>query len=244
MKTEGVKKVLILLLVCNLLTLNSFTQQWWLKINEDSTNGTFLDTRDSSIYIWVKIGCQIWMAQNLNIGELKLTNKDGQVIDYSSERFCYKDIEENCSIYGGLYTDYVINQTTFHEGDRSICPQGWHLPAVSEWQILFDYLGGDEVAGSAMKEAGTEHWKKPNAGSTNSSGFTALPDGICLYDENSISFIEMGQRGCFWTSTDSFSFLYLTKDFQTICLFKNKGRIIRDKSFGHSALSVRCIKDD
>jgi len=32
--------------------------------------------------------------------------------------------------------------------------------------------------------------------------------------------------------------------FLTICLFKNKGRIIRDKSFGHSALSVRCIKND
>jgi uncharacterized protein (TIGR02145 family) len=56
---------------------------------------------------------------------------------------------------------------------RGLCPQGWHVPSDDDWQVLCDYLGGNMVAGGKMKESGTAHWKSPNEGATNESGFTA-----------------------------------------------------------------------
>jgi uncharacterized protein (TIGR02145 family) len=110
--------------------------------------------------------------------------------------------------------------------------------------VLVDYLGGPDVAGSAIKEAGISHWKKPNKGATNSSGFTALPGGTGGYDYDDIIYNNMGKGCCFWSSTGSFSLIAaLTRDFRTICLMKNKTNITRDQSFGRSAHSVRCVKD-
>jgi len=55
---------------------------------------------------------------------------------------------------------------------------GWHVPSSAEWVALSNCLGGSAVAGAAMKETGTAHWVAPNAGATNSSGFTGLPGGF------------------------------------------------------------------
>ena len=139
--------------------------------------GTVLiDPRDGQIYSTVMIGDQIWMAENLNIG----TRIDG-VQDASDngiiEKYCYENNESNCDVNGGLYTWYEMMEYTPIEGSQGICPDGWHIPADSEWTILTDYLGSESIAGGKMKEVGTEHWDLPNTGATNSSGFTALPAG-------------------------------------------------------------------
>ena len=54
---------------------------------------------------------------------------------------------------------------------QGVCPTGWHLPSDVEWAELETYLGGIDVAGGKMKEAGTTHWVSPNTGATNESGF-------------------------------------------------------------------------
>jgi uncharacterized protein (TIGR02145 family) len=239
-KINAMKKAFIFISACLIFVISA-------KAQPDSTlnarQGTFTDERDGQVYKWVKIGNQIWMAENLNIGRI-IYVIDGKITDASIEKLCYKDIEENCTIYGGLYTDNVITHYANQEGARNICPEGWHLPYESEWDILINYLGGPGVAAGAMKEAGTTHWKKTNKGATNSSGFTALPGGICLYDESYFYFTELGQRGVYWSSTWKISLLYTSTDFRTFCLFSNKTRIIKDRSFGMSALSVRCVRDE
>ncbi len=87
-----------------------------------------VDARDGQSYKTVKIGDQIWMAENLNYAT------DGS--------WCYDNDPANCAVYGRLYKrDVAINAS----------PEGWHLPSGEEWETLADYLGGWEVAGNKMK---------------------------------------------------------------------------------------------
>ena len=56
-----------------------------------------------------------------------------------------------------------------------ICPSDWHVPTDAEFTQLTDFLGGESVAGDAMKS--TSGWNGGGNGS-NSSGFEGLPGGI------------------------------------------------------------------
>ena len=143
---------------------------------QDNT-GTFTDPRDGHTYKWVKIGNQVWMAENLNY-------KTGN-------SWCFNDITTNCNTFGRLYN---------WEAARTACPDGWHLPSNAEWKILVDYLGGRKVAGGKMKETGTEHWRSPNKRATNESGFTVLPGG---YRSTDGYFYYLGRHGYWWSATES-----------------------------------------
>jgi uncharacterized protein (TIGR02145 family) len=113
---------------------------------------TFSDPRDGQVYRIVKIGDQVWFAENLN---------------YDAEgSWCYDSDPENCEIYGRLYS---------WEAGLTACPEGWHLPSEDEWNNLIEFLGGYEIAGGKMKAI--SGWDEPNIGATNESGFSALPGG-------------------------------------------------------------------
>jgi len=105
--------------------------------------------RDNEIYKAVKIGEQIWLAENLRYNIL-------------NDSWCYRNETANCEKYGRLYNWYAAIK---------VAPKGWHLPSDKEWDILIDELGGEKVAGSKMKEKGLKTWAKSNNGATNSSGF-------------------------------------------------------------------------
>lgn len=88
-------------------------------VNSDEKS-TFTDPRDGKVYKTVKIGNQIWMAENLNY-------------DAGRGSWCYNNISSNCDIYGRLY-DW--------ETAKHVAPTGWHLPSKSEFETLLNYLGG------------------------------------------------------------------------------------------------------
>ena len=69
------------------------------------------DIRDSRVYKIVKIGNQWWMAENLNVG----TSIESSKLSYENgiiEKYCYKDRDSMCGVYGGLYTWKEMMQYT------------------------------------------------------------------------------------------------------------------------------------
>jgi uncharacterized protein (TIGR02145 family) len=98
---------------------------------ETVTKSSFTDPRDGKNYKYVKIGDQIWMAQNLDYA--------GKNNDIGA---CYNKDSKNCQKYGALYN---------WEEAMKVCPSGWHLPSDKEWQTLVDFAGGDKVAGKKLK---------------------------------------------------------------------------------------------
>lgn len=157
------------------------------------------DVRDGQNYPTVQIGEQCWMAKNLNIGT-RIDGTTESVDNNEIEKYCNEDIESNCDVYGGLYQwDEMMNYFT-QPGGNGICPYGWHLPEKSEWETLIDFLGGASLAGGELKETGTSHWQSPNAGATNSSGFTALPAGERTSSGN---FVLTGNYNYYWTSSQN-----------------------------------------
>ena len=189
---------------------------------------------DGNNYPTVKIGEQIWMAENLNVG----TRIDGNQEPENNgiiEKYCYENNENNCNVYGGLYKWDEMMQYSIIEGVRGICPSGWHLPTNGEWLTLTNFLGGESVAGGKVKETGFTHWLSPNTGATNSSGFTALPGGGMGYNG---AFAYQTYVGYFWSSlgNDVVAWLqHVSNDYQG---FYNT---YWGKNFGSS---VRCIRDN
>ena len=205
----------------------------------EGTAGTFTDERDEHQYKWVKIGEQIWMAENLAYVPY-VCAPDSQcgiwVYDYYGEGSFY----ENYTTYGCLY-DW---QTAIE-----VCPEGWHLPSDEEWMQLERFLGmpEDEMdrediprgenanVGGKLKETGLSHWIEPNEGATNETGITLLPGG---YKTKEDEFSALGTNGNYWTASaiDDKSAIY-----RFLPSFgKNIDRDSRPKDEG---LSIRCIKN-
>ena len=187
--------------------------------NEDFTGnaGHFTDSRDANKYEWVKIGGQIWMAENLRSTATQIdNNNDGACGD--DDVFTWDN-----TTYGKLYS---------WEAAKVACPTGWHLPNDNQWQELINTLGGNDTAGTKMKS--TTGWETPNSEATNISGFSGLPGG---YYSNKITSQD---NGAFWWSSTSyesysamFHYLYINST--------KLNSTHENRRFGYA---VRCIKDE
>lgn len=138
--------------------------------------GSFTDSRDGKTYKTIKIGGQIWMAENLAFKT-----------DTGSWA-CNNDIR-NATTYGYLYNWETAN---------NVCPATWHLPSNDEWLKLIYFLGGKTYSGGKLKAKIL--WKSPNTEASNSSGFTALPAGYYQYFSGNC--VHLNESAVFWTSSD------------------------------------------
>ena len=78
---------------------------------------------------------------------------------------------------------------------------GWYVPTDAEWTTLTTYLGSESIAGGKLKETGSTHWRSPNAGATNESGFTTLPGG---HRDINGTFRSIGDDGFWWSVSIKF----------------------------------------
>lgn len=149
-----------------------------------SQDAVFIDQRDGKTYPTVIIGNQVWMAKNFDYGTFS-----GAVEEYTGSeiiKYCYDHSSANCEQFGGLYTW----QTALE-----VCPDGWHLPTVREWEVLSNFLGVDE-AGQKIKASAKDiiPWD-----GTNETGFNAIPSG----GSNGIQFSRLKQWALYWAADES-----------------------------------------
>jgi uncharacterized protein (TIGR02145 family) len=196
---------------------------------------------DGNIYQTVRIGNQVWMAENLKVMHYRNGDKIPLVIDRSvwktltTGAYCnYNNDVNNAGVYGNLYNWYAATDS------RNLCPTDWHIPTDAEWKTLIDYLGGENLAGGKMKETGTAHWTSPNGGADNSSGFSALPGGFRSSGgpNEGVIYDQIGNYGFWWSSTEG-------SNNQAWYRSINHGypytyRVNISKQYG---FSIRCVRD-
>lgn len=170
--------------------------------------GEMTDSRDNQKYKIVTVDIilegdvtikRTWMAQNLNY----------EVPD----SFCYKNESAYCEAYGRLYT---------FQAAVAACPDGWHIPTIGEWNLLFNTYGGIHNAGIALQKGGE-------------SGLDLAPGG---FGDPGRVFKNIGISGNYWDAEKK-------SDNTSGLISVQKG----SKEIYHSVIgdwhrnSCRCVKD-
>ena len=205
-----------------------------------SIYSSFSDPRDGVTYKTVKVGTQVWLAENLkatlfNDGTpIPLISGWGTEWTVTSPAYCwYQNFPELYKDrFGALYNWYAVNT-------GKLCSKGWHVSTDSDWAILLDLLGGNENASSELKD--TLSWGDQELQSSNKSGFTALPSG-CRSWISGFSGAEGDLIYAYWwTSTPD----NINKPSMAISMSISKSNNMVHRNFdipGHG-YSIRCVKD-
>lgn len=219
---------------------------------------------DGNTYTTVQIGCQCWMRENLRTTRYA----DGTLVPMDTARYSdyepylyYPDHDKrNVPIYGYLYNwDAAIGKESPSDanpsGVQGICPDGWHLPSMSEFNDLelhvssIDrYVCDNEGSHIGKSLADTSSWDDFSSGephlqhspghdraSNNATGFSALPAGDVIGGPENY----FHQSAYFWTSSEFSSFQapyrYVDHDMPVFG--------INYDSHKRTGRSVRCVKN-
>jgi len=187
----------------------------------------FQDPRDGQSYKWVRIGEQVWMAENLRYAT-------------DTGSWCWENDESTVADRGRLYN---------WETAMQVAMPGWHLPSDDEWKILERHLGltDDQIEETGLERGGDSNtigmqlkkrgaWATEYDGQeiviTNESGFSAVPTG--LYSNGIFS--HDGYTG-WWSSTPDGDKAWI----RFLGFFANK--MWRDMNKKVFAYPVRVVED-
>jgi Fibrobacter succinogenes major domain (Fib_succ_major). len=154
-------------------------------LNPEIEYDSIADERDGKVYKTVKIGEQVWMAENLNYSDSVKTPS------LLGKSWCNGNDPKKCEVAGRLYTwaaaidsvalsaeglDCGLHKVCeLPEKVQGICPQGWRLPSSEDWLAMLSEIGGDSYAGTCLK---SQRWDgdevNPNF---DRFGFSAIPAG-------------------------------------------------------------------
>lgn len=204
---------------------------------------------EGQVYNTIQIFSHCWLKENLNVG-IMINGSQEMTDNHIMEKYCYKNEEDSCAKYGGLYQWNEMMLYTTEQGAQGICPTGWHLPTDEEWKVLEgsvdkQYGIGDpewDVApGDRGNDAGTN--LKTNSGwyyggnGTDHFGFAGMPGGYQLWG----GFNNAGKAGWWWTSTESTNPEYSRErglNYYSPKVYRYLGSL---KAYG---FSVRCLRDN
>ncbi len=202
--------------------------------NPSKTYGNIFD-QEGNIYKTIVIGGQKWMAENLKTsvyrnGDAILTLNPSQWSSTTSGAWLYygNNSSNECP-YGKIYNWYTVTDS------RNVCPTGWHVPNMDEWNILINALGGEFNAGGKLKSTGLDHWSLFNEQATNESGFSGLPGGAASSDANTFF---LGENAYFWSTSVVNAFVV-----SGIKLYSTDGSASEIQNPRTEGMSIRCLED-
>lgn len=226
-----------------------------------ASNGLMVKDIDGNFYNTVKIGRQVWMAENLRVTKypdgapipMVTDNSTWDALTLTDRAYTfYNNDAANAKEWGGYYTWSTVtnggSSNTNPGSIQGICPDGWHVPSDAEWQELELYLGMSPSdtsktglnrgtnEGGRLKEAGLVHFWSPNSGATNETGFTALPAGNRTYNYG-IIFDNLHKYPNYWTSRKSGDGGF------TRALYYQYSTIGRGSNDHRTGISCRCVKN-
>lgn len=238
------------------LSLFVISIQGCKKDKTDDQGETVADI-DGNVYHLVTIGDQVWTVENLRTRHYQngdpIQNgsgiKSAAIEDTTGTFWAYDNNSGYILDYGLLYNWYAANDA------RNIAPIGFHVPSDAEFGGLVNSLGGDyylmpygdTIAGSKLKEAGTDHWGIPgepgfNVDATNSSKWGGRGGGCRYLGAYGYIFRMLNSSGEWWTTT-SFTGVAAESQAYTLGLIENSKGAGRYGGFKEDGLSVRCIKN-
>jgi uncharacterized protein (TIGR02145 family) len=215
---------------------------------------------DGNMYDTIKIGNQIWMAENLKVTRYR----DGTPIsnvksDWSWEirgtgAYCIynKNASNEGNDYGYLYNWFAVDDR------RELAPVGWHVPTDTDWKELEVYLGmslkeadeknyiyrggnlGSKLAGNSELWGKEISLKNSRFGK---SGFNALPGGY--RNHNYGSYHNMHYDGWFWTAS-KYDGSMIVRDLRgawcRVIIATSTSGIVRQVIDIRTGMSIRCLK--
>ena len=161
----------------------------WKCLNPRIDYDEMIDERDGQVYKTVRIGEQLWMAENLN---------------YVSENFEYSLSEKIIT----TEIDTLSGMKYNWDEAQSVCPDGWHLPSRLEYQALVDQAKTVEKGYAGlplMSKSCSRLWDK-NSAASDVFGFSAIPN--YRTGRGNVNTVYYPQ-GSFWSSSDASDWGYL-----------------------------------
>lgn len=211
---------------------------------EQVTFNTLLRDADDNLYEVVRIGSQVWMAENLattvfnNDTPIPTVATGAEWVALSGPGFCWYDDNQtvNKPLYGALYNWFAAS-------NANLCPTGWHVPTDGEFKTLEIALGMSSAVADGSNWRGSNQgtqmksssgWTSGNG--TNSSGFDAMPGGFRYFDGG--PFYHVGNIAYFWTSSDDVGSRAWMRQ-----LDKDHDNVFRSNAEKVAGKSVRCIRN-
>ena len=218
---------------------------------------------DGNVYKTVKLGNQVWMAENLRTTRYA----DGAPIPLvtatssAAVRYYPNNNSANVTDFGYLYSWYAVMKGSASSGAnpsgvQGICPDGWHVPSSAEWAELTNYVEsqsqylcdksyyhGDEHIAKALASGEGSGWASSydnctvgnDPSANNATGFSARPAGF----GNGSYYGDFGRKAVFWSATQ-----YNSNDAYTRYLDYDGANVYWDIDYNlGNGYSVRCVRN-
>ena len=156
--------------------------------NESINYGKMIDNRDGQIYRTVKINGQTWMAENLNYADAEkypsMKNKTRE--DKYGMLYTWAAAIDSVQIFisTGKKCGHVKQKCNVENSVKGICPNGWHLPNISDFEKLIEFAeigkyGRDQNIGTKLKSK--YGWSGEMYTGTDDYGFSGISEQHAYY---------------------------------------------------------------